>query len=73
MNNIKRNVQEQIEASLFKGKVIVIQGPRQVGKTTMVKDLIQKYAKGNNQRSYINCDITENVRILSISESLHFL
>ena len=55
--NIYRTIQKDIEKSLFKGKVIVIQGSRQVGKTTLAKELIKKYG---NDKSYINCDIVAN-------------
>src|SRR3989344_4003976 len=68
MKIFKRNIKNDIESSLFKGKVIVIQGPRQVGKTTLVKELLAKYANNDNERSYINCDIIENVRSLSIAD-----
>lgn len=34
---IKRLLQKNIESSLFKGKAIIITGPRQVGKTTLVQ------------------------------------
>lgn len=37
---IKRLILSQIQNSLQAGKVIVLYGPRQVGKTTLVKDLI---------------------------------
>lgn len=68
MKNIKRNIQSDIESSLFKGKVVVIQGPRQVGKTTLVKELLLKYSGTNNERGYINCDIIENVKSLSTTD-----
>lgn len=70
MLNVRRNIQKGIESALFKGKVVVIQGPRQVGKTTLVKELIQKYAGKNGERCYINCDITENIRSLSIADPI---
>jgi len=53
---IKRFIQKNIEHWLFKGKVIILHGARQVGKTTLVKELNNKYG---NDKSYINCeDIT---------------
>ena len=60
--NICRTIQDDIEKSLFKGKVIIIQGPRQVGKTTLAKELIRKYG---NDRSYINCDIVANANAMA--------
>ncbi len=37
---ISRNLNKIIKKNLYKGKVIIIVGPRQVGKTTMVKKLV---------------------------------
>lgn len=39
----KRAIESQMEASLFQGKVLILYGPRQVGKTTLVKKLLQKH------------------------------
>jgi uncharacterized protein len=39
---IPRQLSEIISADLFKGKAIIIHGPRQCGKTTMVKHLIDE-------------------------------
>lgn len=32
-----RSIQKNLESKLFKGKAILVFGPRQVGKTTLVK------------------------------------
>lgn len=53
MANIKRKIQEKIEKKLFKGKIIIIYGARQVGKTTLIKEIQKKY---NNNSIYLNCD-----------------
>ncbi len=50
---IKRKIQDRIETNLFKGQVIVIYGARQVGKTTILKELERKYA---SDAIYLNCD-----------------
>jgi len=50
---IDRKIEPEIENSLFKGKVIVIYGPRRVGKTTLVRKIQNKF-KG--QSKYLNCD-----------------
>jgi uncharacterized protein len=57
-NNTKfdRYLQKQLEDRLFKGDIIVIYGPRQVGKTTLVKALAEKYSDAK----YILCDTPEN-------------
>jgi predicted AAA+ superfamily ATPase len=50
---IQRSLTSQIKNALIPGKVIVLYGPRQVGKTTLVKDLMTS----NPHRSkYINAD-----------------
>ena len=36
---IKRKLQDIIEKKLFDGKAILLMGPRQVGKTTLLKEL----------------------------------
>jgi len=50
---IKRSIEENVKSSLFKGKVVIVYGARQVGKTTLIKSV----ADGLNQPySYLNCD-----------------
>jgi predicted AAA+ superfamily ATPase len=53
VNTIKRTIQSRLEDKFFKGKVIILYGPRQVGKTTLVK-VIQK--KNLSDSIYFNCD-----------------
>jgi hypothetical protein len=48
-----RSIQPASEAALFKGKAIAIYGPRQVGKTTLVKDILARYP---SRAVYLNCD-----------------
>lgn len=50
---INREIQNSIENRLFKAKVIVIYGARQVGKTTLVKAIGKKFS---DQEVYLNCD-----------------
>lgn len=40
---INRLLQSQISANLFKGKAILLYGPRQVGKTTMILEILNEY------------------------------
>ena len=40
---IKREIQEKIEKDLWKGKIIIVYGARQVGKTTLVNQILKKY------------------------------
>lgn len=50
---IQRLLQIILQNSLLPGKVIVLYGPRQVGKTTLAKDLLQTI---NRRTRYINAD-----------------
>ncbi len=50
---ITRHIQKNLEEALFKGKIVVLYGARQVGKTTLVKKIIEKY---ENDSLYLNCD-----------------
>jgi len=50
---IKRTIQSNVEKHLFKSKIIVIYGARQVGKTTLVKEIQKKHGENS---SYFNCD-----------------
>ncbi len=54
---IERNIKKEIESNLFKGKIIIIYGPRRVGKTTLVKEILKQYGSDGK---YINCDILQN-------------
>jgi len=60
---INRILQNKIEKELFKGKVIIVYGARQVGKTTLVKELLKKH-KG----VYYNCEILSTQEALSKTE-----
>ncbi len=50
---IIRHTQAQIENRLFMGKIIVLYGARQVGKTTLVKNIQEKFLENSE---YLNCD-----------------
>ncbi|MEK7078758.1 MAG: ATP-binding protein [Patescibacteria group bacterium] len=50
----RRQIESTIEGWVGKGKILVIYGPRQVGKTTLVKSLLSRYGKKQN---YFNCEI----------------
>jgi predicted AAA+ superfamily ATPase len=63
---IKREIQPLIERNLFQKKVVVIYGPRRVGKTTLSKHLMQTIEKSR----YINCELLENKLALSTTNSI---
>jgi predicted AAA+ superfamily ATPase len=48
----KRTIYKHIEKWLFKGKIIILYGPRQVGKTTLVKQMMENYPDSY----YLNCE-----------------
>src|SRR3989339_2097873 len=49
---IPRILQQKIEDVLFKNKVILLFGARQVGKTTVLREIQRKYPES----VYLNCD-----------------
>ena len=50
---IKRAIYQQIIKNLFKGKAIIITGPRQVGKTTLLQAIMKE---SERKVLYLNCD-----------------
>lgn len=59
---IKRHLEEVIVKQLFKGKIIVIYGPRQAGKTTLVKHIVQRH--GDVVR-FVDCELLANNELLT--------
>jgi predicted AAA+ superfamily ATPase len=53
---IKRHLQDNIEPWLFKNYVIVIYGARQVGKTTLCKQILEKFSQ-NKKTGYFDCEM----------------
>ena len=71
MKEVKRIIEDQIKEKLFKGKVVILYGPRRVGKTTLVKRLINEY-----EGKYFLCeepDIKEALTNKTSSEMKKFL
>jgi uncharacterized protein len=62
---IKRYIQPILEKWLFKGKIIILYGARQVGKTTMCQSLM---ANMGENASYFNCEIQSVQLALSVKE-----
>ena len=50
---IERAIYQQIIKNLFKGKAIIITGPRQVGKTTLLQAIMKE---SERKVLYLNCD-----------------
>ncbi len=65
---IKRQLQNIIDKYFYQGKIIIIYGARQVGKTTLIKSLIN----GNdNDTLFLNCDdppVVETLTNISLAE-----
>lgn len=51
---IKRDIEKNIKDWLFKGKIIILYGARQVGKTTLAKKILKEYGRPGD---YFNCEI----------------
>jgi uncharacterized protein len=51
---IQRTIEKHLESKLRKGRVIVLYGPRRVGKTTLTRKLLEQVPK--NEQLYLNCD-----------------
>jgi predicted AAA+ superfamily ATPase len=62
-----REITEKIKEKLFKGKVIVIYGARQVGKTTLVQTIAKEI---NKKTKYIDCDLLRNRVMLSVEDEI---
>jgi hypothetical protein len=70
---IERQIQRQIEAALFKSKTLVLFGPRQVGKTTLAKAILEAHAE---KSAYVSCDLPEVQKLLSapkLEDLRHFV
>lgn len=50
---IVRQIQIDLEKALFQGKIVVLYGARQVGKTTLVMSIFEKH---ESEALYLNCD-----------------
>lgn len=59
---IYRKLEQNIKNWIFKGKIIIIYGPRQVGKTTLVQNILKQYP---NDSAYYLCDLIENQELFS--------
>lgn len=53
MVKIAREIKTQLETRIGKGKIIILYGARQVGKTTLVQEIVQNQ---NLSAAYFNCD-----------------
>lgn len=68
MNEIKRDLQDILSQKLGKGKVIILIGPRQVGKTTLLQKLLSEFTAEKSVQ-YWNCDEADVRKILADESS----
>ncbi|MCB0094205.1 MAG: ATP-binding protein [Caldilineaceae bacterium] len=66
---IERVLGATIKRYLFRGRVVIIYGARRVGKTTLVKGLLEEFQESKQTR-YINCDDLANQRVLAVQEAV---
>lgn len=66
MQLIGRSIQKSITESLFNGKVIIIYGARQVGKTTLVNQIIKDF---DGSSRYLNCELLSVRQNLQVQEA----
>lgn len=62
----RRDLAEIIGKQLIKGKVIILFGPRRVGKTTLSKDILA----GISNSRYLNCELLEHKLALETTNSV---
>lgn len=68
-----REIEQRIKKWLFKGKVLIFYGARQVGKTTLCKEIQKKWS--DKKSVYFNCEdplVQENLIEKSAHEIQHF-
>ncbi len=64
---IPRVLLPRLEARLFKGKAVIVLGPRQAGKTTLIRELL---ARTEEKHLFLNAD-EPDVRDLLTNAHLH--
>ena len=55
MNGIERDLKAVLESKIGKGKVLLLIGPRQVGKTTLLKNILTSISS-EKKVQFWNCD-----------------
>lgn len=64
---IDRILEKDIEHYLFRGRVVILYGPRRVGKTTLVRKVLANHS--DKQTIYFNCDLQSVQTGLAIQEA----
>lgn len=69
---LNRLLKNKLEAKLFKGKALIINGPRQVGKTTLVNQLVAEQGWQQDMVRFFNGDDPDHREVLT-NKNLVFL
>lgn len=67
---ITRRIEKEINKRLFKGKVIIVYGARQVGKTSLVKKIAEEKGQAYG---YLDCDEMDVLNLLQNANTSHAL
>lgn len=65
----QRTIKPQIVEALFQGKIVIVYGARQVGKTTLVKNILEEQKNLGKKGIYLNCDLDSVRSAVTIKES----
>ena len=68
MNGIQRDLKAVLDSKIGKGKVLLLIGPRQVGKTTLLKNMIESVST-EKKVQFWNCDESDVRQFLSEANS----
>jgi len=69
MTIYQRTIKPQIVEGLFQGKVIILYGARQVGKTTLVKQILGEQIALGKKGIYLNCELDSVRSALAAKEA----
>jgi len=69
MTIFQRRIKPQIIERLFQGKIIIIYGARQVGKTTLAKNILKEQETLGKRGAYLNCELDSVRSALMIKET----
>jgi len=68
MKHVNRDTKKAIKKRLFKGKAIIVYGPRQSGKTTMIKDLVKSQSEKTLWLNGDSPDIRELLKDVTVAK-----
>lgn len=69
MTIYQRTIKPQIIEVLFQKKIVIIYGARQVGKTTLVKAILEEQKNLGKTGIYLNCDLDSVRSVVAIKEA----